>query len=374
MFQRMSRREIVVFGDMEVGGGTVTDDFISDVALAKVFRFLGKKKSPIDLVLNGDTFDFLKCPAADGTYPLQVTEQISLGKLERALRAHSKVIDALKSFLNGKNKNLYFTFGNHDLDLAFPKVQQRIVEVLKSKRVHFGWSYEQFNVHVEHGQQYDKLNRTNGALVQIGDTTVLNLSYSSLGVLESFMRVKEGNPFLERIHSRKEMFKLVPSLLRTLRWCGARQLFRQLYYDITRDPFRKTPRWLWRELWRRWLHNDWEVPDIVKVARKESGASLFVLGHLHHVYFEESDKLIVLPDTWRDEYLLDMHSLTLFPKNKYYARIFIEGSKFKGWKLVHVPITRSVLRFEDVVKDQMKYLALAAHEEGYWPAKLKRTA
>src|SRR3989344_3896895 len=113
----MSHRQIIVFGDVEFGAGTVTDDFISDSTFAKVIRSL---KGPVDLILNGDTFDFLKCPLKDGTYPLQVTEAMSLEKLEQVLNAHPKVIQALAVFTKGKNHKLYFNFGNHDLDLAFP--------------------------------------------------------------------------------------------------------------------------------------------------------------------------------------------------------------------------------------------------------------
>lgn len=349
-----------MFGDIELGGGTMTDDFVSDATLAKVINSL---KGPVDLILNGDTFDFLKCPLKDGTYPLQVTENMSLEKLEQALKAHPKVISALSQFAKSKDHQVYFNFGNHDLDLVFPKVQARLARAMKSKNVHFGVKYVQFGVHVEHGQQFDELNYTDEFLVQHKGQTILNLSYSSLGVLDSFMHVKENNPFLERVHSRNELFSLYPSLLRTLRWCGIRQMAKQFIYDLTRDSLRKTPSWLWKELWRRWWQDDWEIPNIVKTARKETQSSICVLGHMHHVYFEETDRIIILPDTWRDEYLLNMRTKTLFPKNKYYVRIRIENDKAVDWELVHVPIKRSVWRFEDVVKDQMKYRLLAKEEE-----------
>ena len=347
-----------MFGDVEFGAGTVTDDFISDSTFAKVIRSL---KGPVDLILNGDTFDFLKCPLKDGTYPLQVTEAMSLEKLEQVLNAHPKVIRALAVFTKGKNHKLYFNFGNHDLDLAFPKVQNRLAKAIG--KVHFGLKYEQFGVHVEHGQQFDPLNRTKEFFVEHYGKKLLNLSYSSLGVIESFMRVKEDNPFLERIHSRNEMFTLHPQILRTLRWQGIKQIFRQFFYDMTRNRLRKTPHWLWKELWRRWWQDDWEISNIVAAVKKQTSSRLCVLGHMHHVYFEESDRIVILPDTWRDEYILDARTKTLIPKNKYYVRIRIENNAPKYWELVHVPIKRSVLRFDDVVKDQMKYLLLAKKEE-----------
>ncbi len=56
-------RETIILGDIEMGGGTLTDDFISDKALSHLIRTLSQRAHRVDLVLNGDTFDFLKCPS-----------------------------------------------------------------------------------------------------------------------------------------------------------------------------------------------------------------------------------------------------------------------------------------------------------------------
>ena len=52
-------KEIVILGDIEIGGGNLTDDFISDNAFYELVNSYCSKKNPVDLVLNGDTFDFL---------------------------------------------------------------------------------------------------------------------------------------------------------------------------------------------------------------------------------------------------------------------------------------------------------------------------
>jgi|GEM_PF-4842695 len=58
----MLHKEIIVLGDIEMGGGTLTDDFISDAPLSELILELCQRPHPVDLILNGDTFDFLKCP------------------------------------------------------------------------------------------------------------------------------------------------------------------------------------------------------------------------------------------------------------------------------------------------------------------------
>ena len=50
-------------GDIEMGAGNLTDDFISDKSLSNVILEQSRKDHPVALVLNGDTFDFLKCPS-----------------------------------------------------------------------------------------------------------------------------------------------------------------------------------------------------------------------------------------------------------------------------------------------------------------------
>ena len=101
------KKEIIILGDIEMGGGTLTDDFISDDALSAMIRSISKNKHQTDLVLNGDTFDFLKCPyILDGnkSFPRHISEEISLSKLDLMYTAHQLVFKALKFFT--KNKNL----------------------------------------------------------------------------------------------------------------------------------------------------------------------------------------------------------------------------------------------------------------------------
>src|SRR3989338_337526 len=155
-------QEIIILGDIEMGAGTLTDDFISDTALSQLIRSLAEKPLPVDLVLNGDTFDFLKCPiVVDGkaTYPRHVTPAVSLEKLHLLQKAHAPIFDALHFFVQQPEKTLYFIVGNHDHDLVYPEVQEKLKNILKSREnMHFSWFYKKHHVYIEHGQQYDLPN------------------------------------------------------------------------------------------------------------------------------------------------------------------------------------------------------------------------
>ena len=103
-------REIISLGDVEMGAGNLTDDFISDRLLAELIIELCKRPHEIDLVFNGDTFDFLKCPyfkVNQLSYPRHITEDISLNKLNLIYHAHNKVFRALKKFF--KNKKIDYS-------------------------------------------------------------------------------------------------------------------------------------------------------------------------------------------------------------------------------------------------------------------------
>jgi len=137
----MMQKEIIVIGDVELGSGNLTDDFISDRALSTLLVSLGQKSHPVDLVMNGDTFDFLKCPFyKDGkaTYPRHITKEISLMKLQNIYRAHERVFKAWKEFVSHPKNNLYFTVGNHDHELVYPEVQEDIKVLLGgTENIHF---------------------------------------------------------------------------------------------------------------------------------------------------------------------------------------------------------------------------------------------
>ena len=123
-------KQIIVLGDVELGAGNRTDDFIADRKLAQLIIRLSKKSHPIDLVFNGDTFDFLKCPYMlnPTKYTRYVSAEIALKKLELVYNAHPAVFHAMKQFGSKKNKKVIFIRGNHDVEIAFTEVQDKLKE------------------------------------------------------------------------------------------------------------------------------------------------------------------------------------------------------------------------------------------------------
>ena len=373
-------KEIIILGDIEMGGGTLTDDFISDKALAKLIYSLCNKNIPVDLVLNGDTFDFLKCPYIVNqvsTYPRHITSEISLAKLRLIYQAHTAVFEALKRFAQEKKNRIYFIVGNHDADLVHPKVQEHLKVLLESSdNIIFSFYYNEQGIHAEHGHQYDFLNKVNEEhlFLDYQGQKILNIPWVSLGLISKFMSLKEQYPMLERITPRLATFSHHKSVEKIVTRHGLMYLLKSLVYYPIRyyaDPTYAFPRELVREFYRRWKHVHWDIDEIVTVFKKKRKRKLhrnkiYVFGHIHKRYLEQNGKITIIhPDTWRDEYFLDINTRELTSKSKRYVRITLETNQSLRWELINLRLPRSVLHFDDVIRDEQKYVQLAREEEGY---------
>ncbi len=374
------KREIIIMGDIELGGGTLTDDFISDKTLAKLISELAQKKHSVDLVLNGDTFDFLKCPYIIGdtrSYPRHISKEVSLSKLTQIHKAHELVFEALRKFVGKTENHLYFTIGNHDHDLFFVAVQEKIKEYLgKKKNIHFRLNYHQHKVYAEHGQQYDFLNKIkpDQPFHTYGKKQILNIPWLSFGLISRFMVIKEEHPFLERIKPLPLLFSHHQSLVKKLSWHSLKYFLLSILYFPLRhyyDPTYNFPKEMVRELYRRIKKVHWDVDAIVdKFKRKRKklmkNNRVLVLGHIHDKYVEERDGTVLIhPSTWRDEYLLDPETKKLRPMPKRYVKVLIDDNDELKWELVEIPGRREEFNFDDVAKDEVKYIKKAAEMEGH---------
>lgn len=385
------KKEIIVMGDIELGGGTLTDDFISDQALSTLILSLSQQQHPIDLILNGDTFDFLKCPyinEGEYSYPRHVTEEVSLGKLHLIEKNHSRVFNALRTFVHASHKQLYFIIGNHDHDLFFPAVKREIRRILNQRNnVHFRLFYDQHGVYSEHGQQYDYLNKANthNPFLTYKGKKILNLPFVSLGIISQALELKEEHPFLERIKPYPLLFQHHRQAIRKLSWRSFRYFFLSiLYYPLRfiHDPTYRFPSGLFGEFYRRVRTANWDVDNIVEVFKRKRKKiiqknRIHILGHIHEKFVEEKGTwAIIHPDTWRDEYTLDPQTKELIPKKKKYVQVFINNDDGIEWHLQEYPRLRNKLPFPEVIKDEIKFLHIAAQEEDYplkplTPLKLK---
>ena len=135
-------------------------------------HFDTKIEGTIELVLNGDIFDFDSVMALpeQPDFPvswlerrrgLSAEEAKSRYKVKTILQDHPVLVDALRQFLN-KGHRVVFVIGNHDVELHWATVQKEIVNLLDLPEAVRGnvrfadWFYiSNSDTLIEHGNQYD---------------------------------------------------------------------------------------------------------------------------------------------------------------------------------------------------------------------------
>jgi hypothetical protein len=176
-------RHTVVISDVHLWDALPGDDlwmryrqrrFFPDEELARLFDVLCAEAAPgaLELVFNGDLFDFDIAPVVEGRLrfgPTPYEEGPAAARLEKILDDHPVFLDAVARVLAAGHW-VVFVSGNHDAQLTFPRVR----DVLRARlsraiiaagrdpgevltRVLFrAWFHRTADgIHVEHGNQYD---------------------------------------------------------------------------------------------------------------------------------------------------------------------------------------------------------------------------
>ncbi len=250
--------DLIVLSDLHLGEGlhkneprySPTEDFFHDRQFAN-FLFEMKKKhahdpSSLVLVLNGDTFDFLtvtntpsakeaaaygyEVTPAEKQFGLNPTAQKSVYKLDTIARGHKLFFHALARFIKGGHR-VEIVRGNHDLELHFPEVRKRLIEILAEfydgpditeakQRVHFHeWFYFEPNrIYIEHGNQYDTTNSIRYPLHPVlpprkwwrtGGEEALDYPLGSIFVRFFYNRVRQIDPYTPRLLSFEQYLDFV---------------------------------------------------------------------------------------------------------------------------------------------------------------------
>ncbi len=147
--------------------------FFDDVFAAFLVHIKEKADGqPVELVLNGDIFDFDSVMSLPKEPPYRISyierkrglfprAERSTYKIKAVLKDHEVFISSLRKFIIDGNR-VIFVMGNHDIELHFPQVQQEIMNHLRlppedRDQVRFcEWFYiSNQDTLIEHGNQYD---------------------------------------------------------------------------------------------------------------------------------------------------------------------------------------------------------------------------
>ncbi len=374
----MITKEIIILGDIELGGGTLTDDFTADNILCEIIAKISKKENSVDLILNGDTLDFLKCPYIDEfmrkSYPANITSNIALTKFDLICKSHKKVFDALKEFVQNKKNKLFFIFGNHDYELHFAEVQNEIKKMLEEKKnVHFKMYYFENEVYAEHGQQYDPGTEINVHKIfrKHKGEIELNIPILISNFTGHFMHIKENHPLLERIDRTDPLFNMHKQIKIIMYWAFmkyfAYNFFFYFYKFIYRGHFWTYLKNITRAILSVFSAEETNIsPYFSPAIKKHKDAKIVVFGHLHEKTIDTIDnKLVFTLDTWRDEYSLNKKFGVLIPKTKRYLEIKSEDNNLNIQTVDLVP-KYGKLNFKNAVKKEIEFIKKIKEMQSKW--------
>ena len=129
-------------------------DFFQREKFSRFLDYLTEQKEPVDLIFNGDTFDFLS------VLPWKVSdEKLAYRKVDEIITANSSIFDKLKDFMKFDKNQITMLIENHDVELALRSVQTRICDAIDDGIEFAGNDYDVDGIHFEHGNTFDSWNR-----------------------------------------------------------------------------------------------------------------------------------------------------------------------------------------------------------------------
>lgn len=183
----MSGKLKIIVSDFHLGAGppdikqNPLEDFIADESFARFLEAIrvesDRGDKEVELIINGDFFEFLQVPAVDEFDPRRTyspeayydsSQAKSIKRLDLITAGHPIVFDALSDFIQVETPRRRMTLikGNHDANLFWPGVKQRLREVLgatgrRASMLLFAERYvSREGIYVEHGHQYaEQLSR-----------------------------------------------------------------------------------------------------------------------------------------------------------------------------------------------------------------------
>ena len=123
--------EIHVVSDLHMGGKSGFQILRETKRLAAFVRWVSSRRADgrVALILNGDVIDTLAENSAPGQYVF-VDDAVPVVRRIMDDPSFAPVWQALAELVDTPGRTLVFVLGNHDIELAFPAVQQAVMERL----------------------------------------------------------------------------------------------------------------------------------------------------------------------------------------------------------------------------------------------------
>jgi UDP-2,3-diacylglucosamine pyrophosphatase LpxH len=297
------------------GAPNPLEDFRYDHRFKEMLEYYSQPPfdgAELELIFNGDMLNLIQTDYR-GHFPVVITEAISCEKLLAIINGHPIFFKSLKDFLSNPHHSLTFVIGNHDQEMMWQGCRALLEKAIGGKINWKNFYYEFDGVHIEHGHQYEAINRIDASqpfLVEGLPEPIINLPWGSLFTIEYIVRLKQHRPYIDKVRP----FKMILwwSLINDT-WVAISYSFRLIYYFLstrfTHNRYRKSD-------WRTTLKMVREAsvfPDLSDAARRilrSPDLHTVIFGHTHvykHVQVAQNKQYLNL-GTWTDIVSMDLET------------------------------------------------------------------
>ena len=324
------RKTVLIISDLHLGAGShfegkpnFLEDFYHDKELVEFFDYYSTESYEtldVELVINGDFFDFLAVPFVSYFDDEFWTQAAALDKLKIILNAHSEVIKGMDDFLKKKNKKIVYIIGNHDAELVFKGVREHFISILsKEARKNFSFYLEgEYHpvegVLIKHGHEYERAHQFNPIKSIIKCSA--NVEYfvppwGSHYVIRVINKFKEERGYINQLYPIRNflIYGLIFDTLFVLRF-----LFAHIYYYImvrvvTIFQKRGSLRQMLKDIIQDLQLFDGHREVVDSFFRKNKLKAL-IMGHTHQPCFEtyEEGRIFINTGSWMKMVNLDFSS------------------------------------------------------------------
>ena len=298
-------------------------------------------KAEVELILNGDILNHLAVSPEDPDCDT-LTESIVLDRTQAILDGHPQFFDALAAFTARANRSIIYLMGNHDIGIAWPKVQKLLKERVGGEIRFCLDSYVADGMHIEHGNRFlidNRVDLDNLFLTRGEPEPVLKMPWGNFFVIHFINPLKKERPYVGRVFP----FKMY------LRWALVHDTFfaiksvTHLIFYFLKLNFIRDPKRSFSLMDTSTIVREFSFPQSLdrgarKILSADPGLRFVSFGHTHHeAYFQFAPgKEYINTGCWNEMIGLDVGSLGRHLKFPFAEIVIGSNGEFraslKAWK------------------------------------------
>lgn len=330
-------RAKLIVGDLHLGEGkrlfdgsiNLQEDFTVDSKFAELLDFYSKSFDEVELILNGNFFEMLKCRAVVD-YPDIIFETYAVEMVNTIMDGHPSVIASLKRFSEQPGHSIVYILGEADVGVLWPKVQDSIKARI-SDRIKFTLGpYLDRGVHVEHGHRYEPMYDISeeAAFREVNGLQTLQLPWGAFFNAHFIQPLRTLRPQFYRVRPMKNYltwaFLFETRFLFRVLW----QFLKMLFKASAQKHYPGRSFWTIFQIFRRGAG-----PEVLEEKAEklllQDGIQKVVFGYMHLASYRQffAGKEYFNAGTWARHLSLDLRSLGSFHRLTYVLVEFASDSE-----------------------------------------------